>query len=308
MIWGSFPPFRGRLSPTKKVVIQPMAEFSIITPTNAELNLSDNPYFWLTNVENQTFFDSTNYAFVGSNTDGNTINYISINPRQITFAVIIKNNVDVEDAKRYIFQNLKPKQKHTIKWTRNGKVLTIAGIFESASLPRWSNQVTGQLTFLCEQPFWVDAESTSKIISDTIATHYFTDCPNDMLYFADDSGIVMGVLDSTQVDTYYNDGDVQTPLYMEIHATGTVVNPIVYVNTTDNYIGLTDTLTEGDIVTITSQQGYKDVRKNGTSALDKITQGSTFVNLELGQNSIRLAANQGASNAYLIVRYRNQYI
>lgn len=285
-----------------------MAEFKIITPTNAELDLNDNPYFYLVEISNQTFFDSSTYTFTNSSTDGSTVNYMSVNPRQLTFTVVVKPQVDVEEAKRYIFRNLKPKQNHKIIWERNNRTLTINGKFESASFPRWSKQVKGQLSFYCESPFWESDENIIQIISDTISTHYFTDQPDDMLYFYEE-GIVMGEYDAARVGVYENDGDVETPLSLEIHAVNTVTNPVISLNETDNYIGIDDTLQAGDIVTITTSNGNKDVRKNGVSVLNKIKQGSSFLKLALGTNTFTLSCDdEETDNVYLVVSYKNQYV
>lgn len=285
-----------------------MSEFIIQNSLGNELDISNNDYFYLTDFSNQTFFESSLYSTTNAGYDGSIINSLTVNPRTIAFDLRIKSGVEVEDAKRYILQYLKPKKEHTIIWTRNDKVLTIQGVFQGLSMPRWTNKVILQATFYCEVPFWADKENTLWEIDDIVNLHYFTTSTDDMLYF-DDSGLVMGVYDLARTRTYENYGDVETGLEITIHALGKVVNPIIYLNSPDNYIGIIDTLEEGDIVVISTERGYKDIMKNDVSILSKIAQGSTFIQLELGTNTFSISSADGETdNVYFSISYKQKYI
>ena len=285
-----------------------MSEFVVQNSIGTELDLSNNDYFYLTEITDQTFFESSIYSTNNAYYDGSIINSLTVNPRSMAFNLIIKSGVDVEDAKRYILQYLKPKKEHTIIWNRNKKVLTIKGVFQGLSMPRWTNKVILQATFYCEVPFWSDKDNTLWRIDDIVELHYFTTSPDDMLYF-DDTGIVMGVYDLARTRAYENYGDVETGLEITIHALDTVVNPIMYLNSPDNFIGIDDTLEKGDIVVINTERGYKDILKNGTSILSKITQGSTFIQLGLGTNTFTISSADGKTdNVYFSISYKQKYV
>ena len=285
-----------------------MSEFIIQNSLGIELDISNNDYFYLTELSNQTFFESSLYSTTNAGYDGSIINSLTVNPRTIAFDLRIKSGVEVEEAKRYILQHLKPKKEHTIVWNRNDKVLTIQGVFQGLSMPRWTNKVILQATFYCEVPFWADKENTLWEIDDIVNLHYFTTSTDDMLYF-DDGGLVMGVYDLARTRTYENYGDVETGLEITIHALGTVVDPVMYLNSPDNYIGINDTLEEGDIVVISTERGYQDIMKNGSSILSKIMQGSTFIQLELGTNTFSISSADGETdNVYFSISYKQKYI
>ena len=285
-----------------------MSEFKIQSPTGSEISLSENEYFYLLNVDNQTFFDTSIYS-TNSTSDGDTINSIKANPRTLTFTLSVKPYYDVEDVKRYIFKHLKPKKKHTIVWTRNSKTLVIDGVFDSATMPRWTNNVSIQLSFYCSDCFWRDKNNVVQEINDVISMHYFTeDEGEDMLFFFED-GIVMGEYDLGRTRQYENLGDVETGLTITIHAVDDVTNPIIYLNTPDNYIGINDTLKKDDIVIITTTRGNKSIVKNGVPILQKLKEGSSFIQLSVGNNTFSVDSDDDVTdNMYFTVSYQQQYV
>lgn len=286
-----------------------MSEFVIKTPVNTLVDLSNNDYFYLIEMSNQTFFESSLYSSENTGFDGSTVNSASVNPRSIKIDLLIKNNVDVESAKRYLLRNLKPKKRHTIIWTREGREVVLEGVFEGLSMPRYTNKVIAQLSFYCENPYWVDKDVTIQRVSDVIPYHYFTTSLADMLYFDyEGEGIIFGEHDAQRTRTYENLGDVETGLTIQIHAVDVVTNPVIYSSPTD-FIGINDTLAAGDIVTITTEQGNKDIVKNGVSILNKIRQGSTFLQLQLGETTFTINTDdEKTNNLYFVISYRQRYV
>lgn len=285
-----------------------MSEFKIQSPTGTEISLSENDYFYLTNIDNQTFFDTSLYT-TNNSSDGDTINSIRANPRTLTFTLAVKPYYDVEDVKRYLFKHLKPKKEHTIVWTRNNLALTITGTFTTAAMPRWNNSVAIQLSFYCNDCFWRDKDNIIQEISDIIPLHYFTNQEGvEMLYFVDE-GIIMGEYDLGRTRSYENLGDVATGLEITIHALDTVINPIIYLNSMDNYIGINDTLKKDDIVVITTEKGNKNIKKNGISILQKLKEGSSFIQLEVGSNTFTVNSDDDTTdNVYFSVSYKQKYV
>lgn len=285
-----------------------MAEFKIISPLNTVLSLSDNEYFHLVDVDSQTGFNASVSSVVSSGHDGANVNSITTDPRSIVITLKIKQGVDVEEAKRYIFRHIKPKQNHKIIWSRNKRELEIEGYCEAATMPRWENGVGCQITFFCGQPYWEDVETVIQEISDIISVHYFTLEDDDMLYF-DDDGIVMGEYDTARTRDYYNSGDTSVGIEIVINALATVTNPAIYA-TPDKYIGVEDvTLSAGDKITITTQKGNKDITKDNVSIIDKLKPGSTWLQLEVGNNTFTINSDDSdTSNMYFEIIYKQRYV
>lgn len=284
-----------------------MAEFQIISPFNTVLPLIDNDYFHLIEVDSQTGFNASISSNKSSGYDGANVNSLSTDPRAIVITLQIKQSVDVEEAKRYIFSYIKPKQKHTIIWNRNKRELSIEGYCENATMPRWENGVKCQITFFCEQPYWEDIDAVIQEISDVIPLHYFTVQEDDMLYF-DADGIVMGEYDLARTRNYYNSGDVSVGVEIVINALKTVTNPVIY-SAVDKYIGADITLAAGEKIIITTHKGNKDITKDGVSIIDKLRQGSSWLQLETGENTFTINSDEEATdNMYFEIIYSQRYV
>lgn len=282
-----------------------MATFTLTSPNEETLNLSNNVYFRLINIENQTFNENSISSLKVAGADGDIINNVASNPRTITLSLYLEGNVEI--AKRYIMRFCKPKLNHVISWTQEKRTLQINGTLESISLPRWANGLVMQLKFYCQNPFWLDKNITRDEIADGIGLHYFTTEPNNQLAFYGD-GIVMGAINTIHTQTFFNDGDVATGLTIDIFTQDGIENPIVYADG-GVYIGVNKTLAPSDHLVITTGKDEKDIKLNGVSILGDIMDGSTFPQMNVGDNTFRIASATGEiNNVYMSLNYRKAYI
>lgn len=281
--------------------------------TGAVLSLSENQYFYLTNVDGQTSASSDISSIVIGGMDGDTANNIQAQPRTITMDFQIRNGVDVEQAKREILKVVKLKKKSELIWTQNGKTVSIFGIVESVDMPRWVNGAVMQITMHCEQPFWEDIDYIIQEISEAISLHYFTENPNDMLYFPEE-GIPFGEYDLVRTKTFFNDGDVAVGVEIEIIAYGTVTNPIIYASD-GSYFGVgygtgnkQVVMNQGDYIIITTHKGEKSVKLNGVSVIGKVKPNSTWLQLEAGENSFSINSDEEFASVVFNIIYKQRYI
>lgn len=286
-----------------------MSEFKIIGPHSLQLDLNNNEYFDLIDIENQTYYESSIYDITNAGYDGATVNSISTNPRSLVFTLVVKKDKDVEDAKRYLFRIIKPKLHHKVVWNRNDRVVQIDGVLEQAAMPRWNNNVTVQLTFFCENCYWEDIDDVIQQITSVFAMHYFTTSINDMLVFDNDgAGIVMGEYDLSRTRTYENNGDVAVGLVITIHALSTLTNPVIYA-ADDTFIGVNITMQAGDSITINTERGQKDITQDGVSIINKIMVGSKWLQLNTGYNTFTIDSDDDAvDNCYFQLSYKHKYV
>lgn len=282
-----------------------MAKFSITSPNKEILNLSNSVYFDLIKIENQTFNENTISSLQVAGSDGDIVNNVATNPRNITISLYLRGNVEI--SKRYILRYCKPKLKHVITWEQEKRTVQIEGVLQSVDLPRWENGLVMTLSFYCSNPFWLDKNITRNEISNGIGLHYFTTEPNNQLAFYQD-GIVMGVINAIHTQTFYNDGDVSTGLTIEIFTQDGIINPIVYGDNGE-YIGVNKTLGQGDHLEITTGKGNKDIKLNDVSIIGDIMDGSTFLQMKVGENTFRIDSDGGEiNNVYMSLNYRKAYI
>lgn len=269
------------------------------------LNLFEDEYFDLVNVDGLTKIDSSLAVATIPSMDGANINNIQAQPRGVVLDLHVKNYIDVELCKRHILNVIKPKQNGTftlIQGTgKDERKMQLIGTVESLNMPRFNNKVTMQIEFYCAAPFWQDVEDIILIISRAIANHHF------VLAIPYSRPLVLGIIDRKMTQTYTNDGDVSAGMVITIIATGEVTNPVLY-RKDGVYIGINDTLVENDKVVIDTTVGHKTITKNGVSIFSKIKQGSTFFQMETGDNEFTIDTDDEGSNVYFSIAFKRRFV
>lgn len=282
-------------------------ELIYIGANGSQINLFRNDYFHLIDADGLTGVSAAISSSTTPSMDGDKINNIRAYPRGIDLYFRIRNTADVEAAKRFVLRTIKPKQDGTLKLTQGDRVMEISGTVESISLPRFSDEVTMHISFYCPQPFWQDAENVLVEISRVLNVHYFTNDENDMLYFPED-GIVMGEYDLNMTRTYTNDGDADCGMIIHIIALGDVLNPVIY-KADGTYIGVNTDMTVGDEIIINTKRGEKSITKNGVNILSKIKSGSSFLQLEAGDNELTIDSDGGTEgNVYFMLEFKRRFV
>lgn len=289
-----------------------MIKLEYVSARGDKLPLTENRLFHLTHIDGQTSASTSIASAVIGGIDGDTVNSIHATPRTIILDLQIRSGVDVEEAKREILKVVKLKQRGNLIWTQNERTVNIAGVVESVDMPRWTNAAVMQITLHCEQPFWEDVADVIQQISEIVNAHYFTDSPNDMLYFPED-GIPLGEYDTIRTKSFFNDGDVSVGLEITILAHDTVTNPIIY-DKHGNFFGVgyannTLVMQVGDNVVITTHKGRKTVKYNGTVIYNKIKPNSTWLQLDAGDNTFSIDSDDDSiTNMSFSLVYRQRYI
>ena len=289
-------------------------KFDFISARGDRLPLVGNDLFDLVNVSGMTTAaTSISSSKIGS-ADGDEVNNVNANPRPLIFDLRIKSGVNVESAKRAVLQVVKIKQLGSLEWTQNERTVTISGIVESVDMPRFSNAVTLQVSMHCSQPFWEDIDFVVQQISEAIDLHYFVDSATGMLYFPAD-GIPFGEYDTIRTKSFHNSGDVAVGLEISIVAFATVTNPIIY-DGNGNFLGVgygdgakRVQLQAGDVITITTHKGNKNIMLNGSSILSKLRPQSTWLQMEAGDNTYTINSDDDSfSNMTFSLIYKQRYV
>lgn len=306
-----------------------MLQLDYVSARGDVLPLANNPLFHLTHIDGMTTAGTSIASAVVGGVDGDTVNNIQALPRSIIIDLQPRSGVNVEEAKRAILNVVKLKQQGGLIWTQNGRTVTITGVVETVDLPRWTNTAIMQIALHCEQPFWEDIDEIVQQISEAINLHYFTNSPDDMLYFTD-AGAPLGEYDTIRTKSFRNDGDVAVGLEISILAHDTVTNPIIY-DQYGNYFGLGYTLTytdvdadgnaisatttnplvmkAGDHIVITTHKGRKMVTLNGVNIFNKIKPNSTWLQLETGDNLFSINSDdESITNMSFSLIYKQRYI
>lgn len=109
-----------------------------------------------------------------------------------------------------------------------------------------------------------------------------------------------------------NDGDVPTPAIFEF--LGPAINPKVTNDITGEYIKVNREIAENERLVISTQFGNKKVILRNivtgeeTNAFGWIDLGSTFFQLQVGDNLISYSADMGQETARVWIKWRNRYM
>lgn len=280
-------------------------KLEFISARGEVLPLSHNNRFKLSHVDGITLAEVDISTTTNPTIDGDIVNNTRVIARPITLDISIER--EVESTARYILRYIKTKMKGTLRRTQDGRTMQISGIVESISLPRFTSAATMQISMHCSQPFWEDIENTSEEIAEVLDLFYFTDKPDDMLYFPEE-GIAFGEIDMNRTKVLTNEGDASVGMEIHITALNTVKNPIIY-NSDGQYFGVDITLQSGDEIIITTEKGNKTLTLNGANIISKRREGSTWLQLELGENEFTIDSEDGTEgNMYFTVVYKQRYI
>ena len=275
--------------------------FEYISPTGAAMPLLNNDYFNLIEISGFTLAQSDIASVTVPFVDGDTVTNMQTTARTVTLYLKLKQAAGIEAAKRYIFQFVKLKKEGTIQLEQDGHKIELVGIVESIDLPRFQAGCTMAVTLHCSQPYWRDIDYVVKQLSIYINLHHFE------IAFPS-AGVPFGAYDIDQTQNFNNSGDVDTGVVITIIALNTVVNPKIRSTLTGEFIGVNDTLTTNQSVTISTIKGRKAITKDGTNIIDKIMSGSTFLQLVTGQNEFSIEADSGVESVYFTIQYKRLYV
>ena len=269
------------------------------------LDLLRHPYFETT-VDGMTDVDSDIAAATTPSMDGDKVNNVRTQPRGIVLDFKIKHSANVEEAKRYILRTVKHKQTGRLVLHQDGRDVEISGVVESISMPRFTDSVVMQVAMHCSAPYWQDVENVVLAISRVLDMHYFPLDKGGLAFPVE--GVVMGEYDLNMTRTYTNDGDAECGIVITIIALGDVVNPTIY-KADGSFIGVTDSMVTGDEIIINTNRGEKGITKNGANILNKIKSGSTFLQLETGDNQLTIDSDGDTEgNVYFLLSFKRRFV
>lgn len=278
-----------------------MFELKYISPAGTELSLTNGDGFILTGADGLT---ESSVAILSTDLtahDGAIVNSSRTQPRGIVLYLTTKQGANVERVKRAVLNVIKPKQNGRLQWTQEGKTVEIEGVVEAITAPRFEKEVVMQITMFCAQPYWEDAEYIIKQIELVDPLHNFK------LTIPQNKGIVFGVYNLNMTKTFENFGDAAIGVIITIIATGDIKNPLLE-RSDGLYFGVNETMQAGDNIVISTVKGKKSVKKNGVNIINKVREGSTWLQMETGVNIFTISEEGGSGDMYFNFEYKQKYV
>jgi len=232
--------------------------------------------------------------------DGSRYNSGSVNERQLVLIVSLLR--DVGRARINLYKWLVSNAYIKIYYQWEDMDLCIEGYVETPETNPWVLGQVVQASIICPQPFWQDIGETY---------HDATDVDNlfEFPFAIEEEGVELSTIDVTASATITNGGQVSTGIRIELRATLHTLRPRIYNMETGEWIGFNAELQAGDRLIIDTAQGRKSVThvRGGerTNYMSTLMPGSSWLQLEPGQNELTYTVDEGAIT--LSIYHRNKY-
>lgn len=218
----------------------------------------------------------------------------------LTFAIIANDRNDLHAKRQLVGSIFNPKLKCGILRYQNGETVREIEVVADGlpafptgeSVGKWFQRVTVNL--VATNPYWRSLEYTEEPMSAFV----------ELFEFAFDDFFELGIEGHTR--TFINNGDTEVPLLIKIH--GPCTNPKLLNATTGEYIRVNYTLSDKDIVEISTENNNKYVLLNGINIFNLIDLNTVFFKLAMGENEIKFTADQGQESANLEIKWREQFV
>lgn len=234
--------------------------------------------------------------------DGATYIGSSVNMRNIILTLQV--NGDIEENRLNLYDCFKIKRKGILYYSSDLIDVKIEAYVESVDAPPMNWPVTAVISLLCPQPYF---EALDEIIADISSIDYQLTFPLELF----STGIQFGILTPLQTVNIINPGDIPIGMIIKYTATGSVVKPKVINTVTLEFIELDTTLISGDVITITTEYGKKRIERNRsgviTNLFNALVVGSTFLQLNEGDNVLYGTSESGSSALMMAIQYRPRY-
>lgn len=229
---------------------------------------------------------------VNTTQDGSTINSTRIGNRNLVIYMTLEG--DIEANRINLYKYFPPKKTVKIYYTNGTRDVYIEGVVESIECDFFSKKEIAQISLICPKPYFKNVDMLTTSFSDVSPLFEFP-------FSIEKEGIEFSAITPNIRKVIINTGDAETGIIMELFAAGgTVVNPVIYDVLRRTQMRLNFTLLQSDMIRINTNAGEKSIEliRNGvtTNAMGYMSQDSTWLQLETGDNVFTYDTDQGGSN------------
>lgn len=252
------------------------------------------------------------YSINSMGQDGDTYLGNRIESREIEIVGSIKERDKdrMRDFRRQMNRVLNPQYAATLTYEYGDFKRVIDCKVDNA--PVFSRRAIFQdftVQLLCLNPFWRKESKTRNDIATWIGGFEFPE--PDGLEIPED-GWEIGYRQPSLIVNVYNDGDVQTGIRIEFRALGVVTNPSLLNVDTQEFIKLNIELIAGDVLTVSTGYGEKEVTLNRggvvTDAFRYLDVDSSYLQLAVADNLFRYSAEGNLENLEVSIYHDDLYL
>lgn len=273
-----------------------MYELKVKNGSGEVLNFSTSNEYLVYKINGLAPPKATINSSVNATEDGTSINSSRLENRNIVIYLAI--NGDVEKNRIALYRYFTPKNMVTLYFKNGTRDVYIEGIVELIECDLFTNRQVAQISIICPNPFFRSVENYTTTFSDVESWFQFP-------FSISGAGMPLSGINTNIRKSIVYEGDVTSGIIIELFATGTVVNPIVYNVLDKTQMALNFTMHESDKIVINTNFNQKSITliRNGVSsnALGYLVPDSKWFMLNAGDNVFTYDADAG--NSYLQITF-----
>lgn len=271
------------------------------------VELYQSPFF-LSKIEGLGDVESETQSQRAPEQDGSTPVFTTLEERYIPIEIVILENLLVN--RQLISRIFNPRlgpgtltyDNGFVKWQIQAQSDHVPTFPDDR--PRRVQRAMIDLT--CYDPYWRDGNPVRTEIAFWQPMFKFA------LSIDHQNGTKFGLRSPTQIVNVNNGGHTDTGMIIKFEADQTLVNPqLVNVNTME-FIKLNVTMVAGQIITVNTNKGKKTITSNingvETNAFNTLVFGSSFLQLNVGDNLFRYGADQQEEFLRVTIYHDNKYV
>lgn len=260
-----------------------------------QLELTHNPAYTITSVDGLYPPSATINTAVSATLDGSKFNSSRVNNRNIVIELYIES--PCEQNRIELYRYVKSKRHIKLYYSNGVRDVFIEGYVETVPINIFDQKQKVQISIICPSPFFKGVETNLIEFSSV----------NDLFEFPFDiaeAGIEFSSLQLHVEKPIINGGDVVNGVEITLRSRGLVLNPKIYNTETKEYFILNFEMQAGDEITINTSVGNKFVAllRDGveTNIINKLQPGSTWLQLQPGDNVFTYEADEYVENLYCV--------
>lgn len=270
---------------------------------NNVITLTQNEsYYQVVNVEGlnppKAIINASNVAGL----DGSKFNSSKLEERNIVLYIRLNGNVEANRINLYSFFRTKEWCKFYYK---NGmRDVFIEGYVESCEVALFTNNEVMQVSIICPNPYFQNMIEIVDDISKALGAFKFPFSINV------NNPVPFSTLETGRVTNVLNDSTTERGMTIDIDVLGNV-NKIRIVNVGNgDWLTVRYAFVANDKIVINTNKGEKSIKlireAVETNIFTSMQKGSTFFQLEAGNNSFSYLADDGASDDAVHIEFKHR--
>lgn len=234
--------------------------------------------------------------------DGTFYNSSFLSERNIILTMVPDG--DIEEKRLELYKIFRPKSLVRVYIKSKLRNVYIESRVESVESDLHVKRQSITVSLIAPQPYFLNVDekvyNQTAVISDL---EFPFEIPQE--------GLEFGNITKERDITIVNEGEETSGLIMEIIATDTAVNPVIYNKTTREKFCIREQMLRGDKIEINTHKGQKKIEMNRgsvkTNLLNEIEKNSKWLTVETGKNIFSYGCVAGEENIKIKYKFNEMY-